>query len=210
MRDFGSIAHRVRARTRARNRELALEAIIEQSIGALFTTMTIGFIFGFTWLIVIFSGGPFGLARWQFAGLVAGTFLLVTFISAWRRVDPLGGVSPLSPGQEMATLISLATPGVMYFSPRHASAGAAALLIGGPENILNAFGTWRHRLPTGGRLYDQAAGVLVAAEAEPPASSIEQPRAAILLSRLALIKVVSTGSTAKIMLTEKGRLLLQG
>ena len=199
------VARCVRSKVRDRNRQLAFEAAVEVVLGVLFAALTLAFVFWITWL---FGGGlarMAGLAGWHLALIITGLFLIVTTVSAWRQVDPLAGVDPMTAAEEMLTGASLASPEMLYFSPRHATAGAAMLLLGGPANVFTAVGTWRHRLPGDTTVITDAATLLCRCGTGLAVERITTPRAAVLLARLALIKVVPKGASGIIEPTENGR-----
>lgn len=199
---------RIRALARARNRELAVEALIEAALGVLFTLLTFGFVFvlGLSagWLV----GRRVGLSAVGFAWIVTGVFFVTAVISAWRRVDPLAGVDPMTFEQEVLTALSQTSAQMLYFSPRHASAGVAMVLLGGPSNLFSAIGTWRHRLNDDDAIVHVAAEVLRASAAELDLERVRTPHAALLLRRLALIKVTHREGRPVVVATEKGREIL--
>ncbi len=196
---------RIRKLISQRNNEIMLHAVIELALGVLFCVLVYGFVFVWMWGLGGFFATQLSLTRTQFALSVVGLFMAVCFFSAWRRVDPLQSVAPMTDTQLMLTYISLASPNLLYFSPRHASAGVAAILIGGPKNILSAIGNWRHRLPGSSSLVAEAADLLILAQHGVAINMIPSPRAAVLLRRLALIKPVDHGHDIEMVLTENGR-----
>jgi hypothetical protein len=199
---------RLRGAAGDRNREIIGEAIIELALGIIFSALTFGAVFLVTWVIFYFGAGP--LSGRNLALLVTGIFALVSVFEAWRRVDPLAGLEPMTERQLRLTMISISTPGITYFSPRHATAGIATLFIGGPANVFSALGNWRHRLRYDGALIEAAASVLAAAADGVPVEAVESPRAALLLHRLALVKIGSDARGDILELTEKGRTMLRG
>lgn len=204
------IEARILRLVRARNRELAFEALVGAIMGLLVTAFIFGAIAGLAWLAAFFLGTPLGLDRSAFALGVAGLFLLVALVSAWRRVDPLVGLAPMTDQQLLLTLISLGSPRLLYFSPRHATAGAAALLLGGPANLCEALGTWAHRLRWSPAMVQEAARLLERSRDACPADAIGDARAGLLLKRLALVKTIERGSALALTTTERGRAVLDG
>src|SRR5437660_1188795 len=93
------LVHRVNDLLRRRNRELAFEAALKASLGVLFTLVTYGVLFWMGWFVGVFIAGYLNLRPWQFGAILAGLFLVVAAWSAWRRVDPLAGLEPLSDRQ---------------------------------------------------------------------------------------------------------------
>jgi hypothetical protein len=199
---------RVSELVRRRNRELAFDAALKAGLGIVFSVLTFGTLFWFGWVVGFFVGHSLGTYPWQLGSLVAGVFFVVATWSAWRHVDPLAGLEPLTDGQMLLTLIGQATGAFTYFSPRHATAGAALMLLGGPANVIEAFGIWAHRHRADAELIEQAARLLVLCREELPVDEVRIPAAAFLLRRLALIKVLPRGDSAVIAPTDKGLAML--
>jgi hypothetical protein len=93
---------------------------------------------------------------------------------------------------------------------RHAVAGAAVVLIGGPANIFQAVGIWAHRIRADTALIEQAARLLILCQTELPVEEVRRPAAALLLRRLALIKATPRGDSAALLLTDKGFAIVGG
>ncbi len=196
------IANRLLKRVRARNRELALQATIEAAMGAFFTALTAGVLFCIAWFVGVSIGG----GRFPASAVALGVtviFVLVSMISAWRHVDPFAGLKPMSNADHLMFAVSGMVDGYVHMN-RHTVAGLAAVLMGGPVNLVGALGTWLHRLPTDRALIDQAAEILRSCR---PDFDLNQVRsraaAAVLLRRLNLI--VPRANSAIVTLTEKGR-----
>lgn len=196
------ISDRIRRRVRTRNREFLIEAAIEAALGVVFSLMTFGLLFLIALYVLFRTGAPFGLTRWQFALILSAIAFVVCLISAWRRENPFEGLKPMTDAQMLMTLISQAAPGYVNVN-RHAVAGMAMLLLGGPANLVSALGTWCHRLPSDRQILDQAAEVLSACNPELDLESLDRLRAALLLRRLGLI--IPRGDSTIIMITDKGR-----
>jgi hypothetical protein len=210
MRTSSQIVDRLHSLVRERNREIAIDATIKVLLGVLFSLLVFGFVFWGTWLVGFFVGSSWNIRPWQLGLLVASLFFVVALWSAWRHVNPLAGLKPLSDEQLLLTIVSQATADVVYFSPRHALAGAALLLIGGPANIVEAVGIWAYRIRADGPLVDEAARLLTLCEGGCPPERVREPAAALILRRLALIKVVPSGDDVVLTLTEKGLTALTG
>jgi hypothetical protein len=208
MSNTAQIADRLQDMVRRYNRELALEALLKTILGVGFSFVVFGALFWFGWVIGFFIARSMHLEAWQFAALLSGLFLVVAAWSAWQRVDPLAGLEGFSDEQLMLTLISHASPGILYFSPRHATAGAALLLIGGPANLFEGLGVWRWRFRVDGSLIEEASRLLATCKADYPVEEVENPAAALLLRRLALIKVSPSGGSSILSLTDKGFAIL--
>ncbi len=202
------IAARLQDAADRHNREVKLEVWGKVLLGVGFSFLVFGFVFWFGWVAACILGHPLDLEAWQFGALVTGLFFIVATWSAWQRVDPLSGLQPLSDGQRLLTLISQATPGLIYFSPRHASAGAAVVLLGGPLNVLEGLGIWVCRLRADPVLIEEAARLLAACREPYPVEEVREPAAALLLLRLKLIKAAPSGESAVVLLTEKGEKML--
>ncbi|MCP3904009.1 MAG: hypothetical protein GY715_10280 [Planctomycetes bacterium] len=207
--EAADVADRIHHRVRTRNRELLLEAALEIGMGVVFAALTFGFVFWISFLPAFFLAPSLGMKGWQVALIVTGIFALATSFSAWRRVDPLAELNPLTEAQMRMTLISLASPHVLYFSPRHATAGAALVLLAGPVGVFRGLGTWAHRLRSDAAMIRDAASLLGnVANDGLPAEDVPNPAAALLLRRLALLKVVGHEQSVVLLSTEKGRALL--
>jgi hypothetical protein len=202
------LTHRLNEMVRRRNRELAFDAALKASLGIFFTLITYGVLFWMGWVVGVLVAHSFNLRPWQFAAILSGTFFVVAMWSAWRRVDPLVGLSRLSDQQLLLTLISQASPELLYFSPRHATAGAALILLGGPANVFEALGIWAHRIRVHGSLIEDASRLLQSCDGGLPVEQVDVPGAAVLLKRLALITIVPKGESAALVLTDKGFAIL--
>jgi hypothetical protein len=192
------------------NRELAGEALLKALLGVVFSILVFGFVFWFGWAVGWFVARPLGLEAWHCGALLSGLFLVVATWSAWRRVNPLAGLEPLSDEQRMLTLLSQVTPGLLSFSPRHATAGAAVVLIGGPANVFEGLGIWASRIRADEPLIAEASRLLTACSTNYPVEEMREPAAALLLRRLALIKVIPSGDSAALTLTDRGLTVLTG
>jgi hypothetical protein len=204
------IASRLREIVRRYNRELALDALLKALLGIAFSFLVFGLLFWGGWFVGIFFARSLNLHAWQFGAFLSGLFLVTALWSAWQRVDPLAGLQRLSEKQLLLTLISQDSSQLLYFSPRHATAGVAILLIGGPANLFQAFGIWTSRLRADESLLEESARLLAACDPQCAAEQVRKPTAALLLRRLALIKVVPGGDSPAFALTEKGSTVVSG
>ncbi len=199
-----STVEQIRRLVAERNRELGLEAAVEAALGLLFSAIVFGGVFWTTWLVcffVIFRPTPI-------AAIVTGVFAAVSTISAWRRVDPYADLAPLTADEKVQEHIALGLGYVTGFPmvTRRSLSGAAAVLIGGPANLFEAWATWHHRLPTGDRLLHEAATVFQEADRGLDLRSVRDPAAVNVLHRLGLIRTEVTGrDTVTIRLTQKGQ-----
>lgn len=197
------LVERINDLVRARNRELATDAALNGAFGVGFCAITFGMLYGFGWVLGFMFARSVDLEAWQFGLLVSGLFFSVAVWSAWRRVDPLEGLRPLSDQQRLLLLASQALGGP-GFSPRHASAGLAVVLIGGPASLFSAVGIWAHRVRADEAAIKAAAQLLDACQVSQPIDSIRNAEAALLLKRLALIKVLPNESSHVVTATQKG------
>jgi hypothetical protein len=196
------IAGRLLRRIQARNRELLLEAAIEAGMGVLFTALTSAVVFCIAWFVCSSFGG-FRFPAWTAALAVTAIYVLVSAISAWRQIDPFAGLTPMSDAQHLAIAVSSVLDGYVHIN-RHTVAGLAAILMGGPLNLVSALRTWLHRLPTGPALIDQAVDILSSCRPDVDLKKSRlNARAAVLLRRLNLI--VPRADATVLALTEKGR-----
>ena len=187
-----------------RNRELVSDAGLKAGLGIAFSLVTFGMLWWLGWVVGFMLGLQMGLDAWVIATLVTAVILVAATWSAWNRVDPLAGLEPLSDEQLMLTQISQAAGGLGYFSARHASAGFAIVLLGGPAGIIEAFGIWAHRIRADVPLVEDAARLLDSCESDFPINKVSNLGAAFLLWRLALIRIVSDGESRCLKLTDKG------
>lgn len=176
-----------------RNRELTTEAVISAVLGGVFCLLTFGVLWWLAWIVSWYAIGSDHAVFVAFA--VAGLFFVVAVASAWRSVDPLENVSPMSDrqmaAQDAAGALSLATG--MPIITRHGAAGGAVVLIGGPANIFEAISLLRHRIPCDTRCARQAAEIIE----HIPSQGMElkgvepdEARAICTLSRLSFVKIV--------------------
>lgn len=189
------------------NREVTLDACMKAGLGLLFCLLTFGFVFWGAWLAAFCFARSFYLAEWQIALLVAGLFFIVAAASAWQRVDPLANVPRLTEQQWMLMIAGQAL-GVHYFSPRHALAGFAVVLLGGPANLFQALGIWQWRLRVDASLIQDASRLLVKCREDVSAKQLRDLRAAMLLKRLQLIKLTQDAAGPAVTATDTGRRLL--
>lgn len=201
-------ALRIQELAAERNRELDLEAGITAALGVLFTLLIFGGLYWvtFIWAFPSISGGSIGFSPKAFG--VTAIFFVVAAATAWRQIDPLQKLDPMSPGDELLTSVSLAVGGAMAFSPRHAVAGVSSFLIGGPANIFEAIGIVRSRIRTPGETVTEAMFLLEQCRGRCPLRTVQSPRAVLLLRRLELIKVLDDSRGRALTVTEKGRGLL--
>lgn len=201
-----STGEQIRRLVAERNQDLSLEAAVEVGLGLLFSAIVFGAVFWTTWLIFFFIF--FSTQRATVIGaIVAGVFAAVSTISAWRRVNPFADVAPLTGAEELQEHVALGFGYVTGFPvvTRRSLAGAAAVLIGGPANLFEAWATWRHRLPAGDRLLHEAATIFQDADRGLDLRSVRDPGALNVLHRLGLIRTEVTGrNTVTIRLTQKG------
>jgi hypothetical protein len=191
------------------NRQLTVDALLKVIIGSAFSLIVFGFLFVFGWFIGGFFGSFIGLYAWQFGAVFAGLFLVVAMRSAWLRVDPLSGLRPLTNAELILTIVG-PKYGLHFFSPRHASAGAAVVILGGPASVLEGLGIWISRLCADKVLIEQASELLAACLESCPVEEISNLDAAVLLKRLALVKIVPTGESSALTVTQKGESVLYG
>lgn len=209
MKSLDKVAERLNEAVRSRNRELFTDAVIKLGTGIVFSLLTFGFIFWVGWFLGIFFAYHLELSAVTFGLIVTAIFFVVALWSAWRNVNPLADLQPLTDRQMLMTMLSLASPNLLYFSPEHASAGFAMVLIGGPANILSAFGIWAHRLKADTNIIAEGAGMLDACADGCPPERVRSLDAAVLLRRLSLIKMAVGKTGDVIVLTERGRTILK-
>ena len=198
-----STVEQIRQLVAERNHQLGVEAAVEAGLGLLFSAIVFGGVFWTTWLVCFFVA----FRPTLIAAIVTGVFAAVSTISAWRRVDPYADLAPLTVDEKLRERTTLGLGYVIGFPmvTRRSLSGAAAVLIGGPANLFEAWSTWRHRLPAGDRLLHEAATVFQEADRGLDLQSVRDPGAANVLHRLGLIRTEVTGRDAvTIRLTQKG------
>jgi hypothetical protein len=192
------ITSRLLRRIEARNYELMTEMAIEAGMGVLFTALTSGVLFCVAWFVCAAIGGR-AFPTTTVALGITGLYVAVSAVSAWRHVDPFAGLAPMSDADRLAFAVS----GYAYFKG-HSVAGLAAVLMGGPVNLVGALRSWLHRLPTDPMLVAQAAEILSACRPEVDLKNVRSSgSAAVLLRQLNLI--VPRVDTTIVALTERGR-----
>ncbi|MFN0198995.1 MAG: hypothetical protein ACKVT0_19785 [Planctomycetaceae bacterium] len=202
MAENASVVRRLQRQVAARNQELTTEIVIDLAMGVFVTALTSGVVFALSWFLAFWLGGVRVPAVMIAAGVTA-IVLLVGVVSAWRQVNPLAGLKPMSAADHLAVQVSRGLGGVTYVN-RHSVAGIATLLLAGPENLVSAFRSWLHRLPSEAAVLDEAAGILLSCKPEADLRKIEvSPQAVQIVRRLNLI--VARDQTTTISLTEKGR-----
>lgn len=200
-----SLVDRIKRAAAARNRELATEAAIAGAMGLLFTVITFAGVFWISWIFCFFTFSYTYATRVALG--VTALFAIVSFWSAWRRVDPNEPLGPMTDAdvarEDLAGAFTLAS-GVPILT-RRGTAGAAMLLISGPANLFDAWELWRHRLPNNSILMDRAANLYDrAAKGVPVSQARDDADAVILLRRLQLIKLENQSSSeARIVRTRK-------
>lgn len=209
MKSLAKVAERLKEAVDRRNGELFTDAAIKFGTGVVFTLLTFGFVFWVGWFLGFFFGYNLGLSAVTFGLIVTGILFVVAVWSAWRNVNPLADLQPLTDTQALLTMLSLASPNLLYFSPEHASAGFALVLIGGPANILSALGIWAHRLKADANILAAGAELLDDCADGCPPKEVTSLDAALLLRRLFLIKRTIADKGDVIVLTERGRAILK-
>lgn len=210
MSESSEVVERLRYAVARVNQEIALDVGIRLVLGVIFSILTFGFLFWFGWVGGFVLGPQIGLSPFQLGAFGSSFFFLVALASAWFQVEPLAGLRRLTDRELMLTLASQAAGDVLYFSPRHASAGFAMVLIGGPANILEGVGLWATRIKTSPELLENAADLLASCEDKLPLRKLRRPQAAALLRRLQLIKMIPLETEQALTLTERGGKLLGG
>jgi hypothetical protein len=202
------IASRIEELVRKHHHDLRTDILIRVVTGIVFSLLTFGFVYWFFWLFGFMAAYHLGFEPWQLAASVTAFFFVVATWSAWRRVDPLAAIRPLTVKEQMTLLVSQAA-GLGGFSPRHALSGAGTALLGGPANFVQAIGIANSRLRANESRIASAAKLLDACRKICPIENVKDVDAAVLLRRLALIKFVPLDYSHRIALTEKAEKLLR-
>lgn len=200
----GTIAKRIRTRVNRRNAERRNDALLAAGMGLLTIFFVYGLLFALVWMIGLFVF--FNATIW-FATAVTLVFFVVAVWSAWRKVDPaesLVAQTPEHPTVEWLVDVLGAMTDTPAYNTRFAIAGAGMLFLSGPENLFEAWSAWQARLPTEEIIVNNAAALLQRCRTGATVKDINDPLSAILLRQLLLIRIVSTGESPHLELTERG------
>lgn len=196
---------------RQHNLRILGEAVITLCVGLASCIIIFGGIYWLTYLTftMCFRGFAIG-GPWVTSGIITGLFFVVSLASAWRQVDPIAAAGVKfrhSPGEVMKDMIGIGL-GIPIIR-REGVAGGAAMLIGGPANLLELWPMWCGRLPTNADLIAESQKLLAASSAGVDPKSVRDPRAIALLYRLHLIKAVHQADASLLLQpTQKGMELL--
>ena len=182
---------------RRHNRELAIETLVRAVLGVAVSCVVFGMVFCLGWLIGPAVTPLLGLRAWHFAAILASVFVIVATWSAWRKVNPLAGLQPISDQEMLVMLISHAALDTPFLSPRHAVAGVAVVLIGGPASVLQSIGAWAWRIRTSGPMIEQAASLLAACQTNLPIEDVRVPAAALMLKLLRVMESLAAGAARR-------------
>ena len=192
---------------RLHNRRVGGEALLTFGVGVVSCIVTFGVIYWLSWLtFTMCLRGMAYRGPWVMSGIITGVFFLVSVISAWRQVDPIAAAGvgfKYSTGEVMKDMVGIGL-GIPIIR-REGVAGAAALLIGGPANLLEVWPIWCGRLPADATLIADAERLLIASEKGVDPKTVRDPRTIALLHRLGLIKSVhQADATLLVQSTQKG------
>jgi hypothetical protein len=212
-------AARLRDAVASRNAEARRDALTQILLGIVICIVSFGFVFAVFFMALLCMGFSrigilermLGWSTLHYAFCFTLVFAISATISAWFRVDPLRGLRPANDRDFMlGVLMSQAVGPVLLFSPRHATAGFATVLIGGPANIFEGIGIWNARMDVDDNLLHDAAALLILCKDQHPLKKVRNVQPAVLLRKLGLIKIVTASDDDRICLTEKGRSMLGG
>lgn len=199
-------ADRIAKLVRKRNKKLQNEALIDLGIGAFWLTVIYGslLVLSCVWFMRVRVDSPETWAFWLTVG-TAGCCGLV----AWRQVEPMRGIAPMTDTQRALTFISQASPNVLYFSPLHAGAGLVELMSSGFRPFFDGLGQYLNRVSESPDVQTQAAEILVQTANGLPLRSVGSPEALLLLRQLKLVRIEIRGVTDTLLPTERGERLLR-
>ncbi len=203
---------RLRKSIQRRNSELQTQALVDGVMGLLVTGGTFGMIFAGAWLFSFVSVASSSSGAALIAFFVTAAMLGVTLYSAWRRVNPMADLDPPPPEHptvEWVENVLSEVSDVPVIDPRFAVAGAAALLMSGPENLLEAIAVWQHRLPVDDAVVKHAGELLELCREGASVGDIHDTQSAIVLRRLTLIRIVPD-EIPRLETTDRGQRLLGG
>jgi len=191
------------------NRRILGEAAVTFMVGLGTSVVVYGGVFWLTYLVSWFIGPLRALAPFNVALAVTGLFILISLWSAWRRHDPMHGVEAIDDDQ-LAIQLGIGYAFGVPVMNRQSVAGASALLVGGPANVMEAARLFRSRIRTDDRQNHQAIETLASLQAggDTPHPS---PPVVAMLYRLGLIKAVrGRDDKMALALTVKGGDLVRG
>lgn len=182
------------------NRRLAFETSLLAVIGLAICLV----VFGLSFVLLLIP--YFGIPR-VVSALIGTTLLAVgSLVAAWRQVNPLEGMAPLSMDERMEMKVRNAI-GAYGGSPRFALAGLKMLFMSGPTSLFAAWRDWRRRFTWAPEVVDAAADLLAACQTPQPLQQVaEEP--ALLLLELRLAKVVGEDAHARLSITQRGKELI--
>jgi len=196
---------------RGHNRRIVGEVLITLGVGIVSCIIVFGGMYWLTYLAftMCFRGLAYG-GPWVMAGIITGVFFLVSLAAAWRQVDPIAAAGVKfrhTPGEMMKDMVGIGL-GIPIIR-RESLAGGAAMLIGGPANLLELWPLWNGRLPTNADLIAESQKLLAASPAGVNPQAVRDPRTIAILYRLHLIKAVhQADATLLLQPTQKGMELL--
>lgn len=190
----------VRAAVREYNTEFATKGWVAISMGVLSSLVIYGFILMACWT---FFGR--GFVPWYV--LATGIFVLFFAVSWWtcsRGVDPGDGLRPMDEDDLGAVKVAHLATGTLM-SPRHASAGAAGIVMHGAASIIEGRSMLQSVLPSDEATVRAGAEVLnrLAAGQSIAVKDVKLPAAGLVLLRTGLAKTDRTGSA--LVATVKGK-----
>lgn len=174
------------------------------SLVAAFLVFTVGAFLGASWW------------SWQHATglgwLAVVTYMGVATWSAWRRVEPLASLSPLTDAErarrELEDRFADGAGQAATALRRESVAGFADLLVAGPRNLFRAWGSWQQRVALDPALTKRCRGLLEASSADRGAPAGTDPLAALCLVRLGLAQsATGPDGAVRVLATAKGRAL---
>lgn len=201
-----AVADRIAKLVGRRNKKLAEEAQLDVAMGLFWLTVIYGMLLALSWMW--FMRARFASPGQWSLGFTIGTATCCALL-AWRQVDPLRGIAPMTNTQKALTFISHASPHMLYFSPLHAAGGLVELLTSGFRPLFDGIGQFLNLLSTAEDVQSQAADMLAKAERGRFAmQSIKSPEPLLLLRQLKLVRVELRGVTELLLPTERGEALL--
>ena len=132
-----AVADRIAKLVERRNKKLAKEAWLDVAMGVFWLTVIYGMllVLSYVWFMRARFASP---GQWSL-GFTIGTATCCALL-AWRQVDPLRGIAPMTNTQKALTFISHASPHMLYFSPLHAAGGLVELLTSGFRPLFDGIG----------------------------------------------------------------------
>jgi hypothetical protein len=135
-----------------RNANHMQDVVLKGVMGLAFTAVTFGAFYALTWLFVGIAWSKSFSGASTIASVVTAIYFGVAAWSAWRKIDPVANLAPLTRKERARREVEDAVRdavggGLDKALRRDGIAGFGNLLIAGPASLVGAWEAWRKRLP---------------------------------------------------------------